>query len=53
MKGQSEVVTNIEDALNLVGGFGLFQWISCLVNGSNYIRAAMTYYPVPYMELEP
>ena len=53
MKGKNEAVTNIEDALNLCGGVGTFQIISFLVNGGNYIRAAMTSYPLPYMELYP
>ena len=48
-----EVVTNVEDALSLVGGFGRFQWIASFICMGNYIRAAFFYYPLPYMELMP
>lgn len=49
----SEAVTTIEDALALVGGFGRFQWISSLVGGGNYVRSALFFYAVPFMELDP
>ena len=49
INGQNEAATNVEDALQLVGGFGLFQWIVVLVNCGNYLRSAYTYYAVPYM----
>ena len=48
-----EAVTSIEDALMLIGGFGRFQWIATLVIMGGYVRSALTYYPVPYMELFP
>ena len=48
-----EAVTSIEDALTLIGGFGRFQWIATLVLMGGYVRGALTYYPVPYMELFP
>ena len=49
----SEAVTTIEDALALVGGFGRFQFISSLVCNTNYVRSALFFYAVPFMELYP
>lgn len=48
-----EAVTNIEDALALIGGFGRFQLFVALVTMGNYVRSALVYYPLPYMELLP
>ena len=49
----SEAVTNIDDALTLIGGFGFFQWVMTFITMGNYVRSALTYYPLPYMELFP
>ena len=48
-----EAVTTIEDAIALIGGFGRFQWILSFVTMGNYVRSALTYYPLPYLELFP
>ena len=53
MNEGNEAVTNVEDALNLIGGFGKFQLIMSLICMGNYFRSALTYYPLPYMELFP
>ena len=52
MNGQ-EAVTNIEDALSLIGGFGKFQLIMSLITMGNYIRGALGVYPLPYLQLFP
>ena len=31
-------VYNIEDALELIGGFGAFQWIMCSITFGGYLR---------------
>ena len=49
----SEAVTNVEDALSLIGGFGRFQYFMTSITMGNYIRSALTYYPLPYLELFP
>ena len=48
-----EAVTTVEDALNLIGGFGRFQYIMAFITMGNYVRSAFTYYPLPYLELFP
>ena len=53
MNENSEAVTNIEDAIQLIGGFGRFQLLMSFITMGNVIRAALTYYPLPYMDLFP
>ena len=53
MNEATEAVTSIEDALALIGGFGRFQWLSSFITMGVYMRAAYTYYPLPYLELYP
>ena len=53
MNEGSEAVTNVEDALSLIGGFGRFQYFMTSITMGNYIRSALTYYPLPYLELFP
>ena len=53
MNESSEAVTNMEDAIALIGGFGRFQWLMSIITMGNYIRSAFFYYPLPYMELLP
>ena len=48
-----EAVTNVDDALALIGGFGRFQYIIAFVVMGNYCRSALTYYVLPFMELFP
>ena len=49
----SEAVTNVEDAIQLIGGFGRFQLLMAIITMGNYVRSALTYYPLPYLELKP
>ena len=46
-------VYTVEDALELIGGFGAFQWVMCSITFAGYLRSGFVYYPLPYMELLP
>ena len=52
-EGNGKKVYSIEDAIELGGGFGRFQWIMCFITFGSYIRHGISYYPLPYMELLP
>ena len=53
MTGGGKKVYSIESALELIGGFGRFQWIMSVILFANYIKQGLVYYPLPYMELAP
>ena len=53
MIGSTEAVTNMEDALQLAGGFGRFQFFSCFILGLAFNVQIYAFDSLPFLELFP
>jgi hypothetical protein len=47
------IALNYEEALEKLGGFGIFQWYAVLVFSLNYMTGGMIVFGLPFLETTP